>query len=129
MRNLPILAGLLALSACAAGLPAVQTPGAPPTTTSPSTLEIVTIAGTKGLIVAELAYNTAARAVVTATNAGLIRPGTPLGDRVRAANRDVSAALEVARTARTAADRSAAIRRALEGVATLGTLTPTAGSR
>lgn len=132
------LVGALALAACG---PHTAGPPATPSTTAPSpgpdgyqpqmptTFDTVEVTGTQGLIVAELAYNTAATGVKTAVQVGLVKPGSPLAVTIRGLNRTASDALEVARGARTKVERAAAVARALGAIASLSTATPKAGAR
>lgn len=135
--RLHLLAGLalaLCLPACAS---TVDRPAAPASTAAPPTaeaatptiLDTVTVRGTQGLIVAELAYNTAAQAVVTGVKVGLIRPGTPLAAAIRDLNHRASVALEAARATRSAVEQARHVRSALELIAQLSGLTPKAGGK
>jgi hypothetical protein len=122
-----VLACALAISACA---PFVSGgPAAPAATAPPTTFDTIEITGTQGLIVAELAYNSAATAVKTSVEVGLIKPGTPLAATLRDLNRKASIALETARGARTKVERAAAIGDALAAIASLGTSTPKPGAK
>lgn len=132
MRMILLCAVSLALSACATpvgnGSPpsdAVLIPGhAPDTSSAASPLTTVTVKATQALIVAELAYNTAGNVVLAATQSGLIRPGSPTAVRIRAINADIQRALEVARTASSAAEQTEAIASAVGSIALLRSLVP-----
>lgn len=131
MRLHLMAAACLALAACGT---VASGPPATPSTTAPSpvvtsTFDTVEVTGTQGLIVAELAYNTAATGVKTAVQVGLVKPGSPLAVTIRGLNRTASDALEVARGARTKVERAVAVARALGAIASLSTATPKAGAR
>lgn len=109
----------LGLTACGPGLPT-----SPPAAGASPPVEAVAIGADKALIVAELSYNTAATALVKAVEVGLVKPGTPLAEQLRGYNRTASQALEVARAARSSAERASALATALTAVASLSQLTP-----
>lgn len=129
LRAFAGMLGALALLACSAQVEGPATPNssapspAAPATAA-STVDAVTVRGTQGLIVAELAYETAATSLKTAVSLGLVRPGSPLALRLRGYNQSASRALEVARSARSAAEQAAAVTRAMTAIASLGAETP-----
>ena len=135
MRMIIMFAASLALAACAStpagnGVPGATTPGhgpyspVMPDDPAPTTAENVAVVATQGLIEVELAYNTAGNAVLAATRAGLIRPGSDLALRIRALNAEAARALGVARAARTVADQTLAVSRVRGLVTALRAIVP-----
>lgn len=134
MRMLIMFAASLALAACAStpagnGVPGATTPGhGPYSPVMPDDprgpTESVAVVATQGLIEVELAYNTAGNAVLAATRAGLIRPGSDLALRIRALNSEAARALGVARAARNVADQTLAVSRVRGLVTALRAIVP-----
>ncbi len=139
LHLIAMMAGALALSACGATTPhpttpggsgggGIEEPGQRPNEVEQlrpqAAAQTVTVRSTQGLIVAELAYNTAAEAVRTAVTTGVVRPGSPTALQLRQLNTTASRALEVARTARSSVDRAAALAQAVDAIASLRQLTP-----
>lgn len=122
----PAVLGALALVSCAAGPPPASSASPPAASpTSPTSIaDTITVRGTQGLIIAELAYNTAGNAVLTATRVGLVRPGTPLAARLRDLNSTASRALEVARSTRSSVEQAAAVAKAMTAIVSLRQATP-----
>lgn len=129
MRMAFLFAAALSIAACSSGPPApspsnVATPAAEAAPVKASGVAAVTVPATKGLILAELAYNTAGTTIVKLTQAGLIVPGSPAALTIRDLNRKASRALEVARAARSVGDQAAAVARAVNAVADLSAALP-----
>jgi len=120
MARLLLLPALALLGACAALQTAPPSP-APPAMDAPSPVaavaDRVTIEGTRGLVIAELAYNTAARITLAGVEAGLIKGEAAA--TARTLNTRAMTALHAAKTAQTAAVQARAVSQAIDAIASL----------
>lgn len=118
MRHFIAAAMALALVACGTGSPS------PHSTPGPieSVTDTITIKGTQGLILAELAYNTAAHTALSGVQAGLIKGDAAV--QVRALNLKALNALAAAKVAQSASDQAAHVAEAMDAITGLRALAP-----
>lgn len=109
------LAPLTMAAGCSPGPDPQSTPAA-------GFAETITIAGTKGLVIAELAYNTANPAAQAAVRAGLVKGDSAA--RMRELNRRILAALATAKATQSAAVQASEVGKAIDAIAELKNLTP-----
>lgn len=94
--------------------------GLSPPVTTPDAVAVadrVTVEGTRGLILAELAYNSAASLTLAAANSGLIKGED--AQRVRAINATAFGALQRAKAAQTSAAQALEVAAAMNAIADL----------
>lgn len=121
MRRLVLgiaMAAMLALAGCGQSAPDPISTPAP----SPSITDTITIKGTQGLILAELAYNTAANMAFAGVRAGAIKGDA--ATEVRTLNRTALTALSAAKGAQSAAIQAREVAAAFDAIAGLRALTP-----
>lgn len=122
MKALRIFAAMTL--ACALAACGLATAPDPQSTGSPifAAADQVTIAGTKGLILAELAYEPVAFAAAAYLENGAATPAQ--AQKIQQINRDVTAALIAAKSAKTGAEQALQVGKALSGIADLKIATP-----
>lgn len=111
-----LLAAALALSACTPTVPTPESTGGPIS----SAADTITISGTKGLILAELAYSSVNAAAQAAVQTGVLK-----GENARKArnlNLQITAALAGAHGAQSSIVQAAEVAKAMEAIANLKNL-------
>lgn len=108
-----VLAVALALAGC-------NNAPSPESTPAAGVVDTVAIEGTRGLVIAELAYSAVNQMAMVAVQSGLLKG--PDAAKAREVNMAITKALDVAHSTQNGAIRAKAVADAMNGVSTLRTL-------